>query len=719
MRCSITAVVLAVFMFVLCSPARAEPPRDSTAVSQKWTPWSELVGAIGKDGANRGEVTVFAPLQQGATSVFFAEIRGKLFDEDVQEANLALGFREMQSNGWNLGAWAGFDMRNSEEGNSFYQIAGGLEALNERWDARLNGYVPITDPQSTPGLAQLVLAGNRIFMTGGEEMALYGFDGEIGYRLLGGRKFTGRRHELRVYGGGFYFDRDDAVEKVAGPRARLEWRIDDVIASLPGSRLTLEAEYSNDHSGIDSRADRLEVGARLRLPLGGNGLSGHQRSHALTAQEQRMTEGIERDIDIVTQLSEEEPVEDAQTDVHFDQVAYADGGTGLNTAIATGDNTLIIADGGNGTIAGNVTLGSNQTLQGGASTIPVRGRKSGTVVNFTAPGSKPTVQTGGNNDVITVGGNNVHIAGLTIDGDGQTSDDGVDIIDDKTNIVVDQNMFQNIGEDGFDADFGNSNVRILNNMFANIAEDAIDFEDSNTDVTISGNTINVPGSGDSDGIELAFFNSDFTITNNVIVIGAGNDADGIDLFRGNSDVTISGNTITSAGNDADGVELFEGNRDITITGNTISTTGDDADGVELFDSNLDITISGNTISTTGDDADAIFLAIGNGLPGVVTTIISNNLLSATGIASEALDVGIFNVIEFSDNRFTGAFDDVVVDFDVNPNIVNGTGNTILPGATFTNVCEGIGNFTGTLEIIDNSTGVPNTITIVNAGVPCT
>lgn len=40
-------------------------------------------------------------------------------------------------------------------------------------------------------------------MTGGEELALPGTDGEIRFRLFGGAKTTGRRHELRVYGGGF------------------------------------------------------------------------------------------------------------------------------------------------------------------------------------------------------------------------------------------------------------------------------------------------------------------------------------------------------------------------------------------------------------------------------------------------------------------------------------------------------------------------------------
>lgn len=100
---------------------------------------------------------------------------------------------------------------------------------------------------------------------------------KLATELYSSQGTNGRRHESRVYGGGFYFDRDEALEKVTGPRARIEWRVDDVIAAMPESRLTLEAEYSNDHSRIDSRADRWEFGARLRIPFGGRSRAGALR----------------------------------------------------------------------------------------------------------------------------------------------------------------------------------------------------------------------------------------------------------------------------------------------------------------------------------------------------------------------------------------------------------------------------------------------------------
>lgn len=435
-----------------------------------------------------------------------------------------------------------------------------------------------------------------------------------------------------------------------------------------------------------------------------------------------MMEGLERDVDIVTQISKEEPVEDAQTNVDFDQVAYANGGTGLNPAIATGGNTLIIATGSAGTIAGNVTVAASQTLQGGVSTIPVRGLRSGTVANLAAPVSKPTVQTGGGNDVIFVGGSNVHIAGLTVDGLGQTSEDGIDIGSNKTNIVIDQNMFVDIGDDGLDVENDNSNLRFLNNTFTGIGEDPIDFEDGNTNVRIAGNAINVAtATNDSNGIELEFLESNFTSTGNTITVaGPGADNDGIALESSNSNITITGNTIVVvSGNDGDAIELLGTNDTVTISGNRIAVGNvPDGDGVDVFFANDNVTISGNVISAAGNDGDAVDVAFSNGIPGLSTIVITGNTLSATGPDGEALDVGSFNVLEFSSNDVAGAFNDVVVDFDLSPNIVNCGSNTILPGTTFINVCEGNGNFTGTLEIIDNSAGPSNTITIVNAGAPC-
>ena len=150
--------------------------------------------------------------------------------------------------------------------------SGGLEALSDRWDVRVNGYVPLTDPKSSSSLAEVRLSGSNIFMTGGEEVPLYGIDGEIGFKVFGGYLGGGtkdgvlsdRRTELRVYGGAFWFDADEALEEVAGPKARIEFRIEDIIPSMLGSRLTFESQYSHD----DVRNDKWEFGVRLRIPFG-------------------------------------------------------------------------------------------------------------------------------------------------------------------------------------------------------------------------------------------------------------------------------------------------------------------------------------------------------------------------------------------------------------------------------------------------------------------
>lgn len=181
-------VVWITLIIMLTFPARALPPREvdaaSPAQTAKWPAWTEFGGAFGSDNSERGEVAIFVPVTQSDNSILFTEFRGKLFENDVREGNFALGYRKMRSSGWNLGIWGGFDIRATEEDNKFFQIAGGLEALSERWDLRANAYIPVTDPEASPGLATVFLRGNQILMTGGEEMALYGVDGEIGYRTL-------------------------------------------------------------------------------------------------------------------------------------------------------------------------------------------------------------------------------------------------------------------------------------------------------------------------------------------------------------------------------------------------------------------------------------------------------------------------------------------------------------------------------------------------------
>jgi hypothetical protein len=405
---------------------------ESAAAQAKWAPWAELGGyASNRSYAERGETTLWAPLMQSAHSMVFTDLRGKLFHDGEQEVNAALGYRFMGANGWNPGIWIGLDRRYSAYGNHFDQLAFGGELLSPDWDIRVNGYVPLEDTKSVSGsvAGTVEVGGGSIFLiTGGlEEVALWGVDGEVGWRVpLGayhpdgwagdrqGGVPGGRHNDLRLFVGGFYFNHADFAGEVLGPRVRAEWRVENVIEEWEGSRLTFEAAYQYD----DVRKERIEAGIRLRIPLGG-GTEGGPRL-ALSPQEKRMTEGLKRDTEVVVRVRSgprsQEPVEDAATGVDFDSITIVSNGSDLQAAITgAGNNALVVAQGGASNFTG-VLMENNQTLLGGGGTILVRGRTTGTVASYTAPGIRPVLSTLLDNGVY--GALNSHISGLTLEGQG-------------------------------------------------------------------------------------------------------------------------------------------------------------------------------------------------------------------------------------------------------------------------------------------------------------
>ncbi len=639
------SLVCVAVIFAGLVPARAGGEFDG---SGKFVGWWELGGYYGTDDSSRGEVVLFTPLMQSASTLFFLDARGKLFEEDVQEANLALGYRQMMPSGWNLGLWAGWDIRDSEADNTFHQVSVGLEALSERFDVRVNGYVPVTEPKGSPGLAEVFLRGNNILMIGGEEVPLYGVDGEVGVLLFGGTRrgglkgapVPGKRHELRAYAGGFWFDADEALEEVAGPKGRLEYRINDVISSLPGSRLTIESELSYD----EVRDTKFEIGARLRIPFGARGSDALSRHAALSGQELRMIEGLERDTDIVTTQSKEENVLDTLTGVNFDEVGFVNGGGDVQgTLDANGPNSLVILNG--GTTNGSVTVGPGQTLQGGASTIQVTGVKSGTTANFKAPGAKPFLTQILDQAVVTVD-NNTHLAGLRLTGAGSGSglfdNDGIVPITD-----------------------GVSNVAITGTMIMDVGGDGIEFNDNHNKVVITNTSIQNAG------------------------------RTGIRFTNDNSNIQIAHTLIDNTG--TEGILFVENNSNVTVSGNTISNTGNGAVLFTNFNSN--VTLSSNTISNTGSDG----IRFGGGNSATIT---GNTL---TDIRNDAIDVGgaAPNTLTITDNTFAGNIGSNVVEFDgAVDTLLDGSGNRLAPGAVvggplcqLTTVGSG---FVGVLQITDQN-----------------
>lgn len=225
-----------------------------------------------------------------------------------------------------------------------------------------------------------------------------------------------------------------------------------------------------------------------------------------------MTEGLERDTDIVTDTkatgttsstTTREGVEDAATNVDFDRVATVDGTGDLTTVSGTaGANSLIIADGSNGDLNGPHVLQGDQTLMGGGSTIQVRGVTSGIVVDFTAPGSRPTLTTAaGPNTVLTLGGSNTHVSGIGIVG---STGNGI-LADGRSNTVV-QNVSIQGGRDGIHIQGAGGSMRIIDVTIAGQGDDGIE-------VSGSGQTVSVIDSAISDS------------SYGIFVFGANNTAD--------------------------------------------------------------------------------------------------------------------------------------------------------------------------------------------------
>ena len=466
------AAILAVGC-VSMAPSLALAEDGPPPAADKWEAWTELGGyAANRSYARRGELALWAPLVQDADSLFFFDLRGQLFAEDQQEANAALGYRFMTSSGWNPGVWVGFDRRNSEFGTNFDQVSFGLEALSADWDLRLNGYVPLNDREfvgrSTsivttqggssggPGSVEVIGDDIVVVVPGGTttattittrsqlyELALWGVDAEVGYRIPleqfgydpawgltlndASEALSGRYHDLRVFVGGFYFDNADLGGDVAGPRARLEWRIENVFEDWAGSRLTFETAWQHD----DLRGDQIEGGVRLRIPLGGT--RGEPGAHyALTGQERRMKEGLKHNTDIVTQTQTQtqtqavttitgttaasiQPVEDAVSGVDFDSITFVNNGDDLNAALAgAGGNALLVAFGGASTF-GTTAMLADQTLLGGGGLLQVRSLTTGLVYTYAAPGTRPTFQSG---DPGITTANNSHINHVTINAGG-------------------------------------------------------------------------------------------------------------------------------------------------------------------------------------------------------------------------------------------------------------------------------------------------------------
>jgi parallel beta helix pectate lyase-like protein/inverse autotransporter-like protein with beta domain len=404
----------------------------------------DVFGGVDGDGPGGG-LELMAPFVEGEGSLLFGLARGTMWDE-TGAGGLGLGYRSQLLPGWILGGYGMVDYQRGRSDEGYFQGVLGLEALTESFDFRINGYLPEDDetalaniagaapPPPPPvtigdlavidheiGLVTGVTAGTAGFFRSFEQ-PLPGIDAEIGYRL----PVPG--HDFRIFLGAFHFEGGNDYENVTGPKARAEWRIHDLDLFGNNSRLTLEAGIRDD----DVRGTDASAGLRIRIPFGG--VPSNQRGHELAGLHQRMLDPIRREHHIVTGEREEaqagtpsiveiEAVKAVETGNEITSIWFADGAGGgdgtmgnetdLATAVSNpgaGDQQgrLIVALGGSGNLAGNVTMADDQILLGGASTLQVMGLTSGTMRTYAPGGARPTIvdaSNAGNAAVLLADGN--------------------------------------------------------------------------------------------------------------------------------------------------------------------------------------------------------------------------------------------------------------------------------------------------------------------------
>ena len=210
----------------------------------KWGPHVEILAEPGSE-RTRGQKDLFIPLWQNENALFFTDLRSSYDDDENIAGSFGLGYRRMCC-GWIWGGYGYFDITRSDEYSKDHTFLGGVlgvEAMNEDWDFRVNGYISEDDEKSQPEFSRAVVSGNSIHIENGIERGLHGLDAEIGWRLPFAADCC--FWDTRVFVGGYYFDADHVAD-LTGPQLRLETRLYDLPYMTEGSRLTLGAGYRWD-----------------------------------------------------------------------------------------------------------------------------------------------------------------------------------------------------------------------------------------------------------------------------------------------------------------------------------------------------------------------------------------------------------------------------------------------------------------------------------------
>ena len=666
-------------------PTTTVPQSYESSSSYAWPAWIEVGGKIG-DNRDLGSLDIFIPVYQNESEMWFADLRGKDANGPEGEWNVGGGYRRLmgpeEEPSWILGVYGFFDQLRSQRHFYYNQGSVGIEALTKDWDFRINGYFPeagnnLIFSDYSDALVQIV--GNSIQTSSTKteilEVALPGFDAEIGFKI------PNIDPDIRVYGGGFYFDRSDA-ERVAGPRGRVEFRIEDPFG-WKGTRITVDGEYTYD----DFRGSEYFAGASIRIPLD---LSFQKRPmHPKNSLQARMIEPIIRDTDVVVSEKRPAPIVEIGPAINpFTGRAYSgiffaeETGVGVGTETDPDDLTGAIGSAGvdgvvaaldtNGTINQPAPLANGMVLIGGGGTLPVR-TPQGLNTSLVIPGGGPATINDAAGPVITLADENM-VIDVTLDGGG----DGI-FGSGILSPLIREVTADGLGGDGFDVDNLTGDLLIEDSSFDGNTGDGINIDTLTGNVTI----LNTTSDGNGiDGLVVANVTGDLFVDPSSFSGNFGGEEEdtGVDIFNIGGNVTLI--DVTADGNVGDGLLINTVGGDVLVLNGSFD--GNTGGGINI--ANVVGGVDVRNVTGDGNTNFGLFIDTVGGNVSVDPSSFNGNGNFGVFVTNIGGDVSLQNVDANGNFNFGLFIDTVGGNVSVDPSSFNGNGNF---GVFVTNIGGGV------------------------------
>lgn len=236
-----------------------------------------LIDANAGGSATVGQADLLLSLKGDERRNLYLDPQASYGTDEQWYTDLGLGYRWIQNDAAILGGYffAGHSQVANQSG--FWIANPGVEALGSRWDARINGYIPVGGRSDEVGVFELnkvskpFFSGHTelirtTFITDNETQQIGdGVDARVGYQLF-------RHVPLKAYLGGYFFDIPNA-DNVSGGAAGVEYWFDHHVKAFVNytydnlQHSTVVGGLAVSFGGVDeSRADP-SLSERLTDPV--------------------------------------------------------------------------------------------------------------------------------------------------------------------------------------------------------------------------------------------------------------------------------------------------------------------------------------------------------------------------------------------------------------------------------------------------------------------